>query len=349
MTGLARPCPGEHNPRQTAGGDGLDGVKEGPMRLSDEQLAQYFGDGFLIVENVFDEQELQPVLDDFEDMVDGWADKLYEAGKIADRHEGEDVYTRLASLEKEWPNAAALIHWHAKMQPALSRIWASDKLLDMVEQFIGPDIVGHPVVGIRTKTPNTALMNAPWHQDNAYLIEGSEDTFQPTAWIPLVDATAENGTLQIVRGSHKLGRVLPHHLPKRSGHEKSWYLYIKDEDVSEADIVTCEMKKGSVLWHGNRIVHRSTENTSDKVRWSVDLRYQRPDEPTGFFEDSTLPPMRKSDDPGYRLDWEAWITAEHGGKQDFKEYIGAEDEGFDFAPPDAPWIERWRRYWEEAA
>ena len=327
------------------------------MRLSDEQVQQYLDDGFLVVEDVFTRQELQPVLDDFEVMVDGWADKLYAGGKIADKHEGEDVYTRLASLEKEWPNAAALVHWREGMRPTLSKIWASDNLLDMVEQFIGPDIVGHPVSVIRTKTPDTALMTVPWHQDSAYFLEGGEDTFQPTAWIPFVDATAENGTLQVFRGSHKLGRVLPHHFEKDIGHQKSWYLYIKDEDLPDAEIVTCEMKKSSVLWHRNTMIHRSTENHSDKVRWSVDLRYQRPGEPTGFPEDSELPPMRKSDDPAYRLDWEAWIAARQG-EQDvisrgfnrgFDKYKMMEDEGFDFSPPDAPWLLRWQKYWDEVA
>ena len=204
------------------------------MRLNNEQVERYLDDGYLIVEDVFTDQELQPVLDDFAAMVDKWANKLHEAGKIADKHEGEDVYTRLASLEKEWPNAAALVHWREGMRPALSKIWASDNLLDMVEQFIGPDIVGHPVSVIRTKTPNTALMTVPWHQDSAYFLAGGEDTFQPTAWIPFVDVTAENGTLQVVRGTHKLGRVLPHHLEKHVGHEKSWYLYIKDEDLPGA-------------------------------------------------------------------------------------------------------------------
>ena len=54
------------------------------MSLSDEQLAQYFDDGFLIVEDVFTEEEIQPVLDDFAAMVDEWADRLYADGKIAD-------------------------------------------------------------------------------------------------------------------------------------------------------------------------------------------------------------------------------------------------------------------------
>ena len=246
------------------------------MRLAEEQVERYFEDGFLVVEDVFTDEELAPVLDDFADMVDVWANKLHESGRIADRHEGEDVYTRLASLEREWPNAAALIHWREGMRPALSRLWSSPKLLDMVEQFIGPDIVGHPVSVIRTKTPDTALMTVPWHQDSAYFEEGGEGTLQPTAWIPFVDVTAENGTLEVIRGSHRSGEVFPHHIEKDVGHEKSWYLYVKDENLPGGDVVTCEMKRGSVLWHGNMMVHRSTENHSDKVRWTCDLRYQRP-------------------------------------------------------------------------
>ena len=318
------------------------------MRLRDEQVQQYFDDGFLIVEDVFTDDELQPVLDDFAGMVGGWADKLHAAGLIADKHEGEDVYTRLASLEKEWPNAAALVHWREGMRPSLSKIWASDNLLDMVEQFIGPDISGHPVSVIRTKTPNTALMTVPWHQDSAYFLEGGEDAFQPTAWIPFVDVTAENGPLQVIRGTHKLGRVIPHYFEKDVGHHKSWYLYIKDEDLPEGEIVTCEMKKGSVLWHRNTMIHRSTENHSNGVRWSADLRYQRPGDPTGFPEGSKLPPMRKSDDPNYRLDWVAW-SADLQDAQDVMKYKRMEEDGFDFSPPDAPWLMRWRKYWDEAA
>ena len=83
-------------------------------------------------------------------------------------------------------------------------------------------------------------------------------------------------------------------------------------------------------------------------RWSVDLRYQRPGEPTGFPPKSKLPPMRKSDDPDHRLDWEAWIAAEQG-KQEGQKYRDLQDDEFDFAPPDAPWLVRWQKYWDEVA
>ena len=244
------------------------------MRLSSEQVQQYHDDGFLIVEDVFTDDELRPVLDWFEAVVDEWADKLHNGGKIKNKYEGEDVYTRLWSVEKEWPGAAALVTQRNSMGPALATLWNSDKLLDMVAQFIGADIDGHPVSIFRSKTPDTALMTVPWHQDSAYFVEGGEGTLQPTAWIPFIDTTVENGTLQLICGSQKPGKVYPHRLEKEVGHRESWYLYIPEEELPPGDRAICEVKMGSVLWHQNMVVHRSTENHSDKVRWTCDLRYR---------------------------------------------------------------------------
>ena len=230
------------------------------MKLSEQQVQRYMDDGFLVVENVFSAEELRPVMDWFDTLVDDCAERLHAAGKIEDKHEGEDTYTRLWSLEQQWPGAAAFVTQRNSMGPALASLWCSDKLLDMVEQFLGPDVVGHPISIFRSKTPDTALMTVPWHQDAGYFLEGGEDTLQPTAWIPFIDATQENGTLQIIRGSHKFRTVFPHRIEKDIGHPKSWYLYIADADLPPGDRVVCEMPMGSVLWHQNMIVHRSTEN-----------------------------------------------------------------------------------------
>ena len=276
------------------------------MRLSDEQVAQYLDDGFLIVEDVFTRHELQPVLNEFEVMVDEWAEALATAGNIQDKHAGEDVYTRFASLERECRGRGPPVLSHESPRPALANLWSSGKLLDMVEQFIGPDICGHPVCVLRAKTPDSTLVSVDWHQDSAYSVEEAAETLQPTAWIPFIDATLENGTLQVVSGSHKPRKIIAHDLGTHAGHSESSYLYIKAENLPPGEVVTCEAKMGSVVWHSNVLVHRSAENRSDKVRWSCDIRYQRPGEPSGYPEDAALGkatqlvPMRKSDDPDYR-------------------------------------------------
>ena len=43
-------------------------------------------------------------------------------------------------------------------------LWSNKKLLNMVEQLVGPDIIGHPVWNLRVKTPNNDATVVPWHQ-----------------------------------------------------------------------------------------------------------------------------------------------------------------------------------------
>ena len=193
------------------------------MRLTQDQLDQYREDGFLIVRDFFRPDQLQPVIQWINGVVDELAEKLYAAGKIRDKHADEGFYTRLTRLQEEFPGAAVLVHIHGILGQPLADLWASDELLNVIQQILGPEIAGHPVWNLRTKTPLNRLATVPWHQDTAYLAAGAEHTLQPTAWIPLIDANAVNGTLQVVRGGHRSGRVFRHRLEG-----KSWYLSIHD-------------------------------------------------------------------------------------------------------------------------
>ncbi len=187
-------------------------------------------------------------MDEIAEIVDEYAEKLFRAGKTKNKHEGEDFYTRVASLEREWPGTAPLIHNREQIRPRVAELWAADAVLDIVEQFIGPDISGHPVSCIRTKTPNTPMMVAPWHQDAATLIAASDRTLRPTMWLPFIDATEANGCLQLIGGGHRAQKVFPHHQQRRVGHAKSWYLYIDEADLPEGEIVTCEVRMGGALF-----------------------------------------------------------------------------------------------------
>ena len=199
-----------------------------------------------------------------------------------------------------------MLHIQGVLGQPLADLWGSPELLDVIGQILGPEIAGHPVWNVRSKTPQTALATVPWHQDTAYMAAGTERTFQPTAWIPLIDANAVNGTLQVIRGGHRSGQVFRHRLQRAAGPKKSWYLYIAEEDLPPGEIVTCEMPMGSLLLINQLIPHRSTENLSDQIRWSVDLRWQRPDEPSGFDTVKECLLMRTARDPNYRIDWTAW-------------------------------------------
>ena len=70
--------------------------------ISQSQIEQYNDEGYTIVENVFSAEELNPILDEFEEIVDDYANKAFEAGKITDKHSDKDVFKRLAALEYDF-------------------------------------------------------------------------------------------------------------------------------------------------------------------------------------------------------------------------------------------------------
>src|SRR5712692_6837735 len=75
----------------------------------------------------------------------------------------------------------------------------NDSLLDAVECLVGPEITCSPIQHIRAKPPAAAsgegvgFYNAPWHQDIGVTWEEADQSEIVTCWLPLVDATIENG------------------------------------------------------------------------------------------------------------------------------------------------------------
>ena len=126
----------------------------------------------------------------------------------------------------------------------------------MVEQFLGPDIAGHPVWNLRTKTPCSEEVTVPWHQDNAYLEPSCLATLQVTAWIPLLDANKENGCIEVARGGHRRGITATHTCCAGN----TWYVDLAEDEMEKTlgvdmakDVVTCEFQKGGVLFLNNAI------------------------------------------------------------------------------------------------
>lgn len=306
--------------------------------LTKEQVDQYVEDGFIIIDNLFSKAELQPVMDEIAELVDELAEELYANGLIKQKYEKEDFYTRLTAIEQACPGASVKLHMKGRLRPEVGKIWSHSRLLDIVEQFIGPDIADHPVWNIRCKTPDNQLATVPWHQDTAYLLEGAEKTLQPTAWIPLIDANSTNGTLKVIKGGHKVNTTVPHYPEREAGNKQSWYLNIKDEHLPKGQEVTCEMPMGSVLFINQLIPHASTENHSDKIRWSIDLRWQNPNKPSGIEAvDCIL--MKTSKDPDYQVKWPDWMLK---GREEIVTNKSDSKNGKSLEVDiDGPWLDRW--------
>ncbi|XP_078484605.1 uncharacterized protein LOC100178123 [Ciona intestinalis] len=311
-----------------------------PGQLTPKQVDEYFDKGFLLVKDFFKPERLNKVRKAVDQLVDELVNKLYDAGKIKDKHADKDFFTRLSYIEKQFKGTSVILHKRGILHDEFKALWSDDKLLNVVEQLIGPDIAGHPVWNLRTKTPHNEQATVPWHQDNAYLEPRSLEVHQLTAWIPLVDANMVNGCMQLATGGHRAGKTLKHTCCAGG----TWYVEMQEKDLDQLgvdaskDIVTCEVPYGGVLFLNNAIPHQSLENLSDIIRWSLDLRWQRPDKPNGFYGIKDCVVMRKKDDPKYVVDWSELSGCCRSQLQMKK----VDEDDTDLHPEIAgPWMKRW--------
>ena len=157
-------------------------------------------------------------------------------------------------------------------------------------------------------------------------LQHTNGTNMLTVWFPLMDASEENGCLQVVPGSHE-GKVLTHcpgFNPKTGKINRSLNaggLQIPTSLFEESSAMAVPMKKGDALFLTKKTVHSALPNISDKIRWSFDLRYQPIGEPTGrdifpgFVARSNDNPDQVLDDPNIWFDlWES--TRDNLAKQE---------------------------------
>ena len=135
-------------------------------------MDQFFEQGFVLVPSFFTEEELQPVIAAVNDCVDILANKLFNGGKIKDKCEGAGFFNRLTLLEQQFKGTAVLLHKLGYLPPGFQRLWANERLLNVVEQFIGPDIAGGPSRTILSYSPCFLLSARDLHNDCTHARNG---------------------------------------------------------------------------------------------------------------------------------------------------------------------------------
>ena len=105
-----------------------------------------------------------------------------------------------------------------------------------------------------------------WHQDYGYWYQnGVLFPLLTSAFIAVDPATRENGCLQVLKGSHNLGRI-DHVL---TGDQAGADLERVAEAQKRLETVYVEMAPGDVLFFHANLLHRSDQNKSDNPRWSM--------------------------------------------------------------------------------
>jgi hypothetical protein len=139
----------------------------------------------------------------------------------------------------------------------------SSKLAAAVEPFLGP----HPTLFHTKFIEKAAVVGSeiPWHQDLSYWLEAVRSQAMLTCMIYLEDATAENGCLELVPGSHRRGLLQA----QSRGGEKFRWASSKSPDPLAVERI--EARAGTAILFGPMMLHRSSANVSNRSRPSISI------------------------------------------------------------------------------
>src|ERR1017187_9072127 len=122
--------------------------------LTADQMAQFDREGYLVVEDVFDDADLQPVIDEISLEVEQRASNAVAAGTLSHAYEELDFEHRLAAISRESDQVARSI-WSGQLAgPAFFDLIRNPKLLDVAEQMVGREIIASSVYRLRPKLPH---------------------------------------------------------------------------------------------------------------------------------------------------------------------------------------------------
>lgn len=282
--------------------------------LSAEQRRAFEAEGVLVVENVLPSGLLARIRAEYAGLLDGLYAGWQADGLVPDGS-GLDFWGKLLVSYRagcDWfqpmdislPGDTIRPDTPFHFGPAVFDMVTCPRLLDLVEDLIGPEITSNPIQHVRLKPPagdlragetRAHITATDWHQDRAVALEEGDATRMVTVWLAISDATLENGCLQVIPGR---APMYPHCPRTQTGIAEGYI----DESRARPLPVTAG---GAVIFHP-LTPHASLINRSDRFRWSFDIRYNVTGQPTGrsHFPDFVA---RSAARPETVLaDWRAW-------------------------------------------
>ena len=244
-----------------------------PATVIDQaKVEAYHNDGYLLLPGLFTEADMQPVRLAIEDEVDRLADRFYREGKVSSRFADQPFNRRLVLLCESAQESVRIweLRTRAAVTPELYRLVRHPGLLELMTAILGPEVAWTGSFAVRVKLPESEVTAFPWHQDTQYYGNPTRHLHVISVWIPLVDVDERNGCLQLLPGSHRWGLL--------GGARDSERVVQMFEDVEQrGKPVVLPMRRGDALAFSNLTCHASTVNTTDEMRWSIDLRYVVPE------------------------------------------------------------------------
>jgi len=215
--------------------------------LSKNQVKSYHEDGYLIIKEFCSKEEIE---------------KLYDTALHDDA-----INKNALDLNDQSGKKTKLSLWFTPGNDVFGYLSCSEKIVGSVSQLLDSE---SPVCHFHSKL----MQKKPriggaweWHQDFGYWYK-NQFMFPNqliSVMVALSKANKENGCMQLIKGSHKLGR-LNHGF---SGDQMGADMDMVNNALKTMDLIYSELDPGDVLIFHSNLIHRSDANLSSDSRWSI--------------------------------------------------------------------------------
>lgn len=223
------------------------------FQLTPEQVASYNDNGYLVVNNFLKPAEVE---------------KLYGIAT------GDDTLHKHAfDLNDQSGKKTKLTLWYTPGDDAYGLLTKSRRMVESVDQLMdGDSPVCHFHSKLMQKEPKVGGA-WEWHQDYGYWYKNEfllPDQMM-SVMVAITNANKANGCLQVIRGSHKMGRIEHGFAGEQVGASQHYV----DLSLKTMELIFVEINAGDALFFHSNLLHRSEANLSDAPRWSLIAVYNR--------------------------------------------------------------------------
>jgi hypothetical protein len=244
--------------------------------LTSEERERYGADGFFVRLRAFGPEEVRALGQVAERTASAAAAAASGRTYLLDGNRFVDVGDATVQFEHGPGSATIRVIEPAHLfDPAWEAVIDDPRLIHPMHGLIGAGRIALWTDKLNLKRPREGS-GFRWHQDSPYWIHDCRHVdLLPNVMLVLDDASAANGCLRIVPGSHRSGC-----LPGTSDGSQLGGFFTDPRCVDDSSEVLIEVPAGSLVFFSPHAVHGSGPNRSSQPRRALIVTYQPADHPT---------------------------------------------------------------------
>jgi len=218
--------------------------------LNEKDKKNFNNDGYIIKKGLFNTKEIENIM------------KALESDPLIKEH--------MFDRDDSDGNSTLSVQWNNPGNSSYGVGARMNKVVNIVEQLLEEEVYHwHSKVTAKAAREGGAW---EWHQDYGYWYNhGCLYPKMMSVMVAIDKSIKDNGCLQVLKGSHHIGRI--DHIKKVKENGDLGQICADQERIKWAETrhknIYCEMEPGdSLFFHGNTL-HGSGANNSDMRRWAL--------------------------------------------------------------------------------